>query len=72
MQDTKIDVSHIKFSSAVFPTDEDMELWYSLSSEEQHAVLRRELDEGEASGIAAPETMGELMQRVRAETAHDL
>ena len=72
MQDTKIDISNIQFSSTVFPTDEDMKLWHSLSPEEQHAVIRRELDEGEASGIAAPESMEKMMRRVRAETAHDL
>ena len=72
MQDTKVDVSHIQFSSTVFPTDEDMKLWHSLSPDEQRAVIQRELDEGEASGIAEPESMERLMQRVRAETAHDL
>jgi hypothetical protein len=72
MQDTKFDISDIQFSSTVFPTDEDMKLWHSLSPEEQRAVIQRELDEGEASGIAAPESMEQMIQRVRAETAHDL
>ena len=65
MRDTKIDVSNVHFSSTIFPTDEDMELWHSLSPEEQRAVIRRELDEGEASGIAAPESMEQVIQRVR-------
>jgi predicted Fe-S protein YdhL (DUF1289 family) len=72
MPETKIDISNVQFSSTVFPTDEDMKLWHSLSPEEQRAVIRRALDEGEASGTAAPESMEEMMQRVRAEAAHDL
>ena len=72
MPETKIDISNVQFSSTVFPTDEDMKLWHSLSPEEQRAVIRRELDEGEASGTAAPESMKQMMQRVRAEAAHDL
>ena len=72
MQETKEDISNVQFSSTVFPTEEDMERWHSLSPEEQCAVILRELDEGEASGIAAPESMEQMIQRVRAETAHDL
>ena len=63
-----IDVSHIRFTSTVFPTDEDMKLWDSLSAEEQRAVVRRDLDEAEASGIAEAESAEEIMQRVRAES----
>jgi predicted Fe-S protein YdhL (DUF1289 family) len=72
MQETKVDISNVQFSSTVFPTEEDMERWHSLSPEEQRAVIRRALDEGEDSGVAAPESMEQMMQRVRAETAHDL
>ena len=72
MQETKIDVSQIQFSSTFFPTEEDMALWHSLSPEEQRAVIQRDLDEGEASGIAAPESLEAMFQRARAETAHDL
>ena len=72
MQETKIDISHIQFTSTVFPTDEDMKLWASLSPEEQRAVLQRELEKGEASGVAEPETIEQMLQRVRSETAHDL
>ena len=68
MSDTKtIDVSHIRFSSTVFPTDEDMRLWDSLSPEEQRAVIERDLDEAERSGIAKPESMDQVIARVRAE-----
>ncbi len=72
MQDTKTDVSNVHFSSTVFPTDEDMKLWDSLSSEEQRAVIERDLDAAEASGVSAPESMEQMMQRVRVEAAHDL
>ena len=39
MGDTQIDVAKIKFSSTVFPTDEDRKLWDALSPEEQQAVI---------------------------------
>ena len=68
MNETKmIDISHIRFTSTVFPTDEDMKLWDSLSAEEQRAVVRRDLDEAEASGKAEPETIEQVIERVRAE-----
>jgi hypothetical protein len=72
MQDTKTVVSNVHFSSTVFPTEEDMTLWDSLSPEEQRAVVERDLDAAEASGIAAPESMEQMIQRVRANPAHDL
>ncbi len=72
MQDTKIDVSNVHFSSTVFPTDEDMKLWNSLSPEEQRAIVKRDLDDAEASGTAVPESMEQMIQRVRANSAHDL
>ena len=69
MSETKtIDVSHIRFTSTVFPTEEDMRLWDSLSAEERRAVVRRDLDEAEASGIAEPETIGQVIERVRRAT----
>ena len=67
MPATKTDISNVRFSSTVFPTDEDMELWNSLSSEEQRATIRRDLDEAEASGTAEPESMETMIQRVRAD-----
>jgi hypothetical protein len=72
MQNTKIDVSNVHFSSTVFPTDDDMKLWDSLGPEEQRAVIRRDLDAAEASGKAAPESMEQMIQRVRANVARDL
>lgn len=69
MSETKaIDISHVKFTSTVFPTEEDMRLWDSLSAAEQRAVVRRDLDEGEASGVAEPETVDQVLERVRAES----
>lgn len=71
MAETKmIDVSHIRFTSTAFPTGEDMRLWNSLTAEEQRAVVRRALDEGEASGVAEPESAEEIIRRVRAESEH--
>jgi predicted Fe-S protein YdhL (DUF1289 family) len=72
MQETKTDVSKVHFTSTVFPTEEDMKLWNSMSPEEQRAVIERDLDAAEASGTAAPESMEQMMQRVRAGQAHDL
>jgi hypothetical protein len=63
-----VDVSHIRFTSTVFPSDEDMKLWNGLSGDQQRAVVRRDLDEAEASGIAEPESAEEIIQRVRAES----
>ena len=69
MSETKtVDISHIRFTSTVFPTEEDMRLWDSLSAEERRAVVRRDLDEAEASGIAEPESVEQIIERVRAET----
>lgn len=65
-----IEISHIRFSSTVFPTAEDMKLWDSLSAEEQRAVVQRDLDEGEASGIAETESVEEIMLRVRSAPNH--
>jgi hypothetical protein len=62
MQDTKTDISNVHFSSTVFPTDEDMKLWNSLSPEEQRAVVERDLDAAETSGIAAPESMEQMSE----------
>ena len=63
-----MDVSHIRFTSTVFPTDEDMKLWNSLTALEQRAVLQRDLDDAEASGIADPESAVEVIRRVRGES----
>lgn len=67
-----IDVSHIKLSSLATPSDADVELWNSLSDEQKQAVLLRELDEADASGIAPKQTMSEIIAETRAPTGRDL
>lgn len=66
-----IDVSHIKFVSMACPTDEDVKLWKSLSDEQQHAVLERELDAAEKSGIAPERSMADLVAEARADMRHE-
>ena len=63
-----IDISEIKFSSTVFPSEEDMKLWSELSAEEQRAVIARDLEAAEASGIAPVETAQQIIERVRAQS----
>ena len=63
-----IDISEIKFSSTVFPSEEDMKLWSELSAEEQRVVIARDLDAAEASGIAPVETAQQIIERVRAQS----
>lgn len=62
----KPEISHIQFENDVFPTKADIELWDSLTPEEQLAVTIRDVEEGADSGIAEPETADEKMNRVRA------
>lgn len=65
----EIDVSAIAFSSTVFPSEGDMKLWNGLSAEQQRAVVKRDLDEAEASGVAEAETAEEIIGRVRAQAS---
>lgn len=71
-QKKNIDVSHVRFNSTVFPTDEDMKLWNSLSPEEQRAVIERDEEAAFQSGIAKKETLEERLARVRAKMVHAL
>lgn len=68
MSDTKTDITQVRFSSTVFPSKADMELWNSLTPEEQRAVVARDLDEAEKSGSAAPESAAAIIERVRSKT----
>ncbi len=61
----KTDLSKVAFSSTVFPTSVDMELWDSLTSEEQRAVVVDSLDKAEASGIAKNSSMHDLIALAR-------
>ena len=73
MGDTKgVDLLDINFTSTVFPTDDDMRLWDSLSADEQRAVIVRDLEAAEASGRSEPESVEDRLKRVRAKMAHDL
>lgn len=68
MSKTKpIDISWVKFTSTVFPTDEDMKLWESLTPEQRKAVELRDIEEGRASGLAEPCTMAEIIAEAKAE-----
>jgi len=66
-----IDVSHIQFTSTVYPTENDMKLWHSLSAEEQHAVIMRDVEEALKSGIAEEQSMAEVIAEAREEMAND-
>ena len=73
MKDTKIiDVSHIKFTSTAFPTDEDMKLWRGLTPEQREAVIIEAEEKGFRSGIALDESAEERLARVRAKAVREL
>lgn len=61
-----VDISHISFTSTVFPTDEDMRLWRSLSPAERAAVIARDEEAGFRSGAAEAESLDDRLKRVRA------
>jgi hypothetical protein len=65
--ETSDDISHVKFTSTVFPTAEDMKLWDSLSLEQKKAVELRDVEEGRASGLAEPCTMADIIAEAKAE-----
>ncbi len=67
MSDPKTtDAPDIQFSSTVFPTEEDMALWESLSTDEQRAIVARDEEAGFRSGAAPEESLSERLARVRA------
>ena len=68
MSDIKtVDISGIKFSSTAFPSQEDMELWESLTYEQRKAVELRDVKEGQTSGLAEPCTMADIIAEAKAE-----
>jgi hypothetical protein len=67
-----IDVSHIKFTSTVFPTDEDMKLWHSLSPAEQNAVIMRDVEQGLKGPPALKASKAEIMGEVLDELKHGI
>jgi len=70
-QTEAIDVSHIEFTSTVYPTEKDMELWHSLSAAEQRAVIMRDVEEALKSGIAEKQSMAEVIAEARTEMANE-
>ena len=62
-----VDISEIKFSSTTFPTQEDMDLWESLTYEQRKAVELRDVKEGQSSGLAEPCTMDDIIAEAKAE-----
>lgn len=62
-----VDISGIKFTSTVFPTPEDMKLWESLTPEQRKAVELRDVKEGQASGLAEPCTMADVIAEAQAD-----
>ena len=51
----------------MFPTDEDMALWHSLSPEEQRAVILRDIEEGLEGPPAQLASKDEIMAEALAE-----
>ena len=73
MADTDtIDVSHVKFTSTVFPTDEDMKLWHSLNEAEQHAVVMRDVKKGLQGPPASKASKDEIMHEVLDDIKHGI
>ena len=62
-----VDISGVKFTSTVFPTREDIELWESLTDEQRRAVEVRDEEEGYKSGVAEPRSMSQLIAEAKAE-----
>lgn len=62
-----MDISSIKFSSTVFPTDEDMAVWNSLTPAQQRAVIMRKVEKGLNGAPASKASKAELMAEVLAE-----
>ena len=62
-----VDISGVKFTSTVFPTREDIELWESLTDEQRKAVEVRDEEEGYKSGVAEPRSMSQLIAEAKAE-----
>ncbi len=71
-QTDTIDVSHIKFTSTVFPTDEDMKLWHSLSPAEQQAVIMRDVEQGLKGPPALKASKAEIIGEVLDELKHGI
>lgn len=62
-----IDVADIRFTSTVFPTDEDKALWASLNDEQRRAVIEQSEQVGFDSGIAERASLHEILSEIRTE-----
>lgn len=67
-----IGVTHHSFTSTVFPTDEDMKLWESLSPSDQRSVLLGKIKEGLDSKPAENSSKAEIMSEVLSEVKNEL
>jgi len=73
MTDVKIiDVADIRFTSTVFPTNEDKALWAQLSDEQRHALIAQSEQAGFDSGVAESTSLHEILAEVRAETPNEI
>lgn len=76
MDDTEntdtIDISQIKFTSTVFPTEGDMKLWHSLSSQEKRAVVMGDIKQGLEGSPALIASKDEIIAEVLDEMQHAL
>lgn len=61
----ELDIKKLKFTSTVFPTEEDIKLWESLTPLQQHERVVYELDEARKSGIVDPEPFQARVDRVK-------
>ena len=67
-----IGVTHHSFTSTVFPTDEDIKLWNSLTASDKRSVLLGKIQEGLDSKPAKNSTKAEIMTEVLSEVKNEL
>lgn len=67
-----IDISQVKFTSTVFPTEEDMKLWHSLTPQEQRAVVMGDIKQGLDGPPALDASKDEIIAEVLDEMQHAL
>ena len=65
----EININNLTFSSKVFPTKEDKELWASLDDHQRQAIIARDEQAGFDSGITKHKNLQDLLTEVRSEKA---
>ena len=60
-----LNISRLTFTSAVFPTADDIALWDSLSDSEKYALIMADEAQGFESGYAEDESLEARLNRVR-------